>query len=59
MVGPTQGGALAEGGIDRDELDQAMKLYYGMMGWDPETGVPTLPKLHELGVGWAADYLPE
>jgi len=57
--GPTQGGALAEGGIDRDELRQAMKLYYGMMGWDSETGVPTVAKLHELGVGWAAEHLPK
>jgi aldehyde:ferredoxin oxidoreductase len=56
--GPTQGGALAEGGIDRDELKQAMHVYYGMMGWDRETGVPTVEKLQELGVGWAAEHLP-
>ena len=56
---PTQGGALSEGGIDRDELKQAMHTYYGMMGWDRETGVPTVGKLQELGVGWAAEYLPE
>ena len=49
---------MAEGGIDREELRQAIKLYYGMMGWDPETGVPTVAKLHELGVGWAAEHLP-
>jgi aldehyde:ferredoxin oxidoreductase len=57
--GPTQGGALAEGGIDRDELKQAMHTYYGMMGWDRETGVPTVERLQELGVGWAAEYLPD
>jgi aldehyde:ferredoxin oxidoreductase len=57
--GPTQGGALAEGGIDRDELKQAMHTYYGMMGWDRETGVPTVERLQELGVGWAAEYLPK
>jgi aldehyde:ferredoxin oxidoreductase len=56
--GPTRGGALAEGGIDPDELKQAMSLYYGMMGWDPETGVPTAAKLHELSVGWAVEHLP-
>jgi aldehyde:ferredoxin oxidoreductase len=54
---PTQGGALAEGGIDPDELRNAMQLYYGMAGWD-EQGVPTLGKLNELDVGWAAEYLP-
>ena len=35
-----------------------MHTYYGMMGWDRETGVPYPEKLHELGVGWAAEYLP-
>ena len=55
---PTRGGALAEGGIDPDGLKQAMSLYYGMMGWDPETGVPTAAKLHELSVGWAVEHLP-
>jgi aldehyde:ferredoxin oxidoreductase len=56
---PTQGGALAEGGIDLEELREAMHTYYGMMGWDRETGVPTVDKLHELDVGWAAEYLPK
>jgi aldehyde:ferredoxin oxidoreductase len=56
--GPTNGGALAEGGIDREVLRQAVHTYYGMMGWDPDTGVPTVAKLHELGIGWAAEYLP-
>jgi len=27
------------------------------MGWDKQTGVPTVEKLEELGVGWAAAYL--
>ncbi len=57
--GPTQGGALSEGGIDREELKRAMRTYYGMMGWDRETGVPTPERLYELGVGWAAEHLPE
>ncbi len=57
--GPTRGGALAEGGIDREELREAVHTYYAMMGWDPETGIPGVAKLHELGVGWAAQYLPK
>jgi hypothetical protein len=28
-----------------------------MMGWDVETGVPTVEKLQELDIGWAAEYL--
>ncbi|MBN1399794.1 MAG: aldehyde ferredoxin oxidoreductase C-terminal domain-containing protein, partial [Anaerolineae bacterium] len=56
--GPTIGGALADGGIDREELREAMHTFYGMMGWDRETGLPKVEKLQELGVGWVADYLP-
>jgi aldehyde:ferredoxin oxidoreductase len=55
---PTRGGMLAQGGIDPEELRKAMQTYYVMMGWDRETGVPYVEKLHELGVGWAAAYLP-
>jgi aldehyde:ferredoxin oxidoreductase len=57
--GPTRGGALADGGIDREELREALHTYYAMMGWDKETGVPTVEKLEELGVGWAAEHLPK
>ncbi len=57
--GPTRDGALAEGGIDREELREAMHTYYGMMGWNPETGVPLAGKLQELDVAWAAGYLPK
>ena len=55
---PTRTGMLSEGGIDRGQLRAALHTFYAMMGWDRETGVPTVDKLHELGVGWAADYLP-
>jgi len=54
---PTKGGALADGGIDMEELREAVHTYYGMMGWDRETGAPTLDKLNELGVGWASAYV--
>ncbi|MBN1399795.1 MAG: aldehyde ferredoxin oxidoreductase C-terminal domain-containing protein, partial [Anaerolineae bacterium] len=57
--GPTRNGALEDGGIDREELREALHTYYGMMGWDPETGLPTVEKLQELGVGWAVEYLPK
>jgi aldehyde:ferredoxin oxidoreductase len=52
--GPTIGGALAEGGIDREELREAVHTYYAMMGWDRQTGLPSEEKLEQLGVGWAA-----
>ncbi len=57
--GPTTGGALAEGGIDPEALTMALRLYYGMLGWDVETGCPTREKLAELDVAWAETYLPK
>ena len=55
--GPTIGGALRDGGIDREELREAVHNYYAMMGWEKETGVPKLETLQDLGVEWAAGYL--
>jgi aldehyde:ferredoxin oxidoreductase len=57
--GPTIGGPLSKGGIDPDALRQAVRMYYGMMGWNRDTGAPLPEKLHELDVSWALDYLPE
>jgi aldehyde:ferredoxin oxidoreductase len=36
-------------------LEQAKRTYYEMAGWEPSTGVPTVAKLQELGIGWVAD----
>ncbi|HOT91856.1 MAG TPA: aldehyde ferredoxin oxidoreductase C-terminal domain-containing protein, partial [Anaerolineae bacterium] len=56
--GPTTSGALAKGGIDPATLEAAMHTYYGMLGWDRETGIPSREKLEELDVAWAEAYLP-
>jgi aldehyde:ferredoxin oxidoreductase len=50
---------LADGGIDREELEEALRTYYAMLGWDSETGIPTLHKLYELDIVWAAKHLSE
>ena len=55
---PQTSGALSKTAVDPKELRHAIGLYYGMMGWDRE-GVPLTATLHELGVGWAAECLPE
>ena len=57
-AGPTTSGALSEGGIDPEELEEAVHTYYGMMGWDPDTGVPTRGRLQELDIAWAEECLP-
>jgi aldehyde:ferredoxin oxidoreductase len=42
--------------VDRQDLRQAVDLYYEMMGWDAK-GVPTRAKLIELGIDWVIDQL--
>lgn len=57
--GATRNGALADGGIDRQELHQSLQRYYAMSGWDRETGRPTRDTLEELDIAWAREFLPE
>ena len=40
--------------IDPDTFQRALRLYYQMEGWNPDTGWPTFAKLAELGIEWAA-----
>ncbi len=47
---PLQNGALQGRGLDRAEFARALKLYYGMVGWDAD-GMPTPALLAELGLG--------
>ena len=51
MFEPIREGNLKGHSIDHDEFNNALKLYYSMMGWD-ENGMPTEGKLEELGIGW-------
>ena len=43
--------------VDPEVLDENVSLFYGMMGWDSETGVPTTARLQELDIAWVADLL--
>jgi aldehyde:ferredoxin oxidoreductase len=43
--------------IDPSSVEAALPLYYEMMGWDPNTGVPRAAKLYELGIGWVTTLL--
>jgi aldehyde:ferredoxin oxidoreductase len=49
---PMEGGTLKGKRIDREEFSKALETYYGMMGWDPKTGVPKKEKLAELDLDW-------
>lgn len=57
MFGPTRRGALRHGGIDEKKFRRAVRTFYGLMGWDMDTGVPTPGKLRDLNIAWAADEL--
>jgi len=51
------GGPLKGASLSREEFERALKAYYRMAGWDPETGIPTEEKLYELDIGWVAEEL--
>ena len=57
MAEPIRSTAIDGWRIDPEEFLRARSLYYGMVGWDEETGVPKAWKLHELGIGWVADLM--
>ena len=54
---PFTSGPTAGEKITGEDVERCKKIYYGMMGWD-ENGVPTVEKLYELDIGWAASLLP-
>ena len=43
--------------LNESQLYEATRLYYEMMGWDRDTGVPRQAKLEELGIGWVGEQL--
>jgi len=55
---PQTSGALSETTVSPVDLREAIHVYYEMMGWNRD-GIPRPGILHELGLGWAVDYLPE
>ncbi|MEM2178664.1 MAG: aldehyde ferredoxin oxidoreductase family protein [Candidatus Methanomethylicaceae archaeon] len=45
--------------INKEEFYEAIKMYYEMMGWDRNTGIPTKAKLDELDIGWVYNEIRE
>ena len=43
--------------MDEEAFRRALATYYRMAGWDPESGAPSMVKLEELNVGWAAEEM--
>jgi aldehyde:ferredoxin oxidoreductase len=54
---PLEGGILKGKAVDHNEFEKAVDLYYDMMGWDRQTGIPTRGKLVELNLGWVNQKL--
>ena len=54
---PLEGGLLKGKALDAGELEKALDLYYDILGWNRQTGVPTPGKLVELGLGWVNPVL--
>lgn len=52
-------GPLAGVSITPEQLDEAKRTYYEMMGWDGETGVPLRGKMKQLDLEWALDLLQD
>ena len=57
MFQPFARGPLKGVAIDPKEMADAVRTYYKMMGWDPNTGIPTPEKLWELGIEWVLDKI--
>ena len=51
QFGPSKGAK-----INKEQFQNALHLYYEMMGWDPETGAPSATKLLELDLGWINEH---
>ncbi len=49
-------GKLKGNKLDRGVFQEAIGLYYEMMGWD-ENGVPRSATLYDLGIGWADNMI--
>jgi aldehyde:ferredoxin oxidoreductase len=47
---PLETGILTGVSLDRDKFSKAMDMYYEMMGWDVETGIPREARLHLLNI---------
>lgn len=52
---PLRGGHTEGNRIDREEFKEAKRQYYEMMGWCPQTGIPTGLKLKELALEWVLE----
>lgn len=53
---PLHEGESDEKRLDKKEFSENLRLYYGAMGWDPETAIPTDGRLAYLRLDWLIAY---
>lgn len=51
LFSPLENGALEGVSVDKEKFEEAIFLYYAMMGWN-EDGIPSRAKLFELNLDW-------
>lgn len=51
-------GTLNEKPVMPETLEEALTTFYGMMGWDPDQGVPTRETLDALDIAWVRQAAP-
>jgi aldehyde:ferredoxin oxidoreductase len=54
-----EAGPLSGVAPDPGQMEAARRIYYEMMGWDSDTGVPKADRLLELGLPWAVEIADE
>lgn len=52
-----ENGALKGNSMPREEFEQALTVLYGLKGWDPATGNPTIERLEDLSLSWAIEMI--
>ncbi|MCG6881136.1 MAG: aldehyde ferredoxin oxidoreductase family protein [Deltaproteobacteria bacterium] len=53
---PLHKGESDEKRLDKKAFSENLRLYYGAMGWDPETAIPTDGRLAYLRLDWLTAY---
>ncbi len=56
LLEPLRCGKTVGNKVDAALLRQAIRNYYVLMGWSPETGVPEQVTLEALGLGWLVHH---
>ncbi len=58
MSEPFKTQSINEKPVEPEALQESLSTFYGIMGWDMETGVPTAGTLRKLDIEWVGEHLP-